>query len=101
MARVTKKTYAALMSAKDYMKSIREMTQETLNLTSDLKVTNAYHTAQVASEALKAISEIAECYINDFSDVDPRWRPEHKPDKDNTLQPAQSGQDEFLELPEI
>lgn len=75
MARVSRKTYAALMTAKDDMNAIRKMTQDALELTKELKVTNAYRTAQAASEALKAIAEIAESYITDFSDVDPKWKP--------------------------
>lgn len=59
--RISKKAFAAIMTAKDDMKQIVE-------LGNDLKVTNAYNTA-------KAVIAIAEKYMADFGDVDPAWSP--------------------------
>lgn len=59
--RISKKAFAAIMTAKDDMRQIIE-------LGNDLKVTNAYNTA-------KAVIAIAEKYMADFGDVDPAWSP--------------------------
>lgn len=59
--RISKKAFAAIMTAKDDMNAI-------IAMGNDLKVTNAYKTAQ-------AMLEIANKYMADFGDVDPAWTP--------------------------
>lgn len=61
MARISKKAFAAIMTAKDDMRKIQE-------LGANLKVTNAFKTAQ-------AMLEIANTYMADFEDCDPYWTP--------------------------
>lgn len=59
--RISKKAYAAIKTAQDDMAKIQALAAE-------LKVTNAYKTAQ-------AMAEIANKYMADFADVDPAWTP--------------------------
>lgn len=56
---MNKKHFACIMTAKEDMQKIVEMGQ-------DLKVTNAYKTAQ-------AMLEVAQKFMNDFGDCDPHW----------------------------
>lgn len=59
--RISRKAFAAIMTAKDDMKEIIALGEE-------LKVTNAYKTAQ-------KMAEIAAKYMADFENVDPAWTP--------------------------
>ena len=64
---MSKKCYAAIMTAK-------EISQEIKTLTDEVKVkgvTKAY-------KAVMRIAELNDKYISDFGDVDPAWSPEPK-----------------------
>lgn len=101
MARVTKKIYAALMTAKDDTRLIIDLQnkmdenpvnnamEEIRKLGQDLKVTNAYKTAQAMAEiaakyladpenahaTAEAMSNHAKRWLADFEDANPLWRP--------------------------
>ena len=75
--RISKKAFAAIMTAKDDMNAI-------IAMGADLKVTNSYKTAQ-------AMLEIAQKYMADFGDVDPAWTPASAQAQANTAQvPAEN-----------
>ena len=58
---MSKKCFAAILTAKEDMQAI-------LEICANMKVTTAY-------KDNKAIQEIAQKYMADFADADPRWRP--------------------------
>lgn len=62
---MTKKCYAAIMTAKDTSAKIKELTDEVK--------------AKGVTKAYKAVMEIAELndkYYREFQDIDPAWTPE-------------------------
>lgn len=73
---MSKKCYAAIMSAKEVSAEIKQLTDEV----KEKGVTKAY-------KAVMRIAELNDKFINDFGDVDPAWSPE--PKQQNT-QPAQA-----------
>ena len=101
MARISKKTYAALMCAKDDTREIiklREamnanpvntLVEDILELCANLKVTNAYKTCQAIAElagkyqcceanahaTAEAMANHAARWLADFEDVNPLWKP--------------------------
>lgn len=74
MARMSRKNFAAIMTAKDDMAKIVE-------LGADLKVTNSYNTA-------KEMLAIAQKYMADFGDVDPLWTPAQLQETAPAAEPA-------------
>lgn len=78
---MTKKCYAAIMSAKDMSAKIKELTDEV----KEKGVTKAY-------KAIMAIAEMNDKYVADFASVDPAWSPEPKKEKaeSKSEEPAQA-----------
>lgn len=65
---MTKKCFAAIMTAKDNSALIKEMTDTVLNG----GMTKAYAT-------IKKIAELNDTYIKQFGDIDPYWQPPTQP----------------------
>lgn len=64
---MSKKCYAAIMTAKEISQEIKTLTDEV----KEKGVTKAY-------KAVMRIAELNDKYIEDFGDVDPAWSPEPK-----------------------
>lgn len=72
---MTKRCYAAIMTAKDMSARIKELTDEVK--------------AKGVTKAYKAVMEIAEMndkYFADFQSVDPAWTPDSEKAKKNAAQ---------------
>lgn len=63
---MTKRNYAAIMSAKDTAREIKKLTDEV----KEKGVTKAY-------KAVMRIAELNDKWLNDFENVNPAWTPDN------------------------
>lgn len=87
---MSKKCYAAIMSAKEISAEIKTLTDEVR----EKGVTKAY-------KAVMRIAELNDKFVQDFGDVDPAWSPEPKKQKPAAQPAAQTAQPAYAYAEEI